>query len=232
MMNREALMKKLAHEEIIEQMKARIYSSEWKPGDRLPTMQQLAAQYKLSITAVREALRVLESQRIVSIEHGRGVFVSNNPALLEDPLDELRGMENQTLLQLLEARLAIEPELAAYCAVRASALQASSIFDLVEVMDMQQQRKEDHFATDVQFHQEIAEGANNPLLAQMLAVITDLSAQGRRETDKLPHMREKASSYHRLIAIAIQERQADQARALMKSHIQDMIIAIRERGKS
>jgi GntR family transcriptional repressor for pyruvate dehydrogenase complex len=64
----------------------------------------------------------------------------------------------------------------------------------------------------------------------MLTVIADLSAQGRRETDKLPHMQDKAISYHRLIAIAIEERQADQARYLMKWHIQDMINAMKERG--
>lgn len=224
-------MKKLAHEEIIEKMKARIHSGEWKPGDRLPTMQSLAMQYKLSLTAVREALRILESRRIISIEHGRGVFVSNNPELLDDPMGQIRGMETQSLLALLEARLVIEPELAALCAVRASESQTRSLRDLAELMDLLLRQGEDHFATDVAFHHDIAAGANNPLLAQMLAVVADLSAQGRRETDKLPFMREKAISYHRLIAIAIQERQADQARALMKAHIQDMMDAIKEGGK-
>jgi GntR family transcriptional repressor for pyruvate dehydrogenase complex len=99
---------------------------------------------------------------------------------------------------------------------------------------MEQEMKQggDHFATDVQFHQTIAEGADNPLLAEMLSVISDLSAQGRRDTDKLPNMPQKAVGYHRLIAIAIEERQAEQARGLMKSHIQDMINAVKESGKS
>ncbi|GBG06495.1 hypothetical protein PAT3040_01022 [Paenibacillus agaridevorans] len=223
-------MKKLAHEEILEQLQERIRSGEWKPGERLPTMQELATQYKLSLTAVREALRLLESRRIVSIEHGRGIFACNDPGLLEDPVAPIRGMETRSLLELLEARLAIEPELAAYCAKRSSGAQVRSIRELADMMEDQIRRGVDHFATDVQFHQEIAEGADNPLLAQMLSVVADLSAQGRRETDKLPHMRDKAVSYHRLIAIAIQERDAEQARALMKAHIQDMINTIQSRG--
>lgn len=196
----------------------------------MPTMQELASRYGLSLTAVREALRLLESRRVVSIEHGRGIFVRNDPGLLEDPMAPIKGMETRSLLELLEARLAIEPELAAYCAMRASTAQAKSIRELSDLMEAQMKQGEDHFQTDVRYHQEIAEGAGNPLLAQMLSVVADLSAQGRRETDKLPHMREKAASYHRLIAIAIREREAEQARALMKSHIQDMINAIQAKG--
>ncbi|MFC4596674.1 FadR/GntR family transcriptional regulator [Cohnella hongkongensis] len=225
-------MKKLAHEEILKRMEEKIRSGEWKPGERLPTMPQLASSYGYSLTAVREALRVLESRRIVSIEHGRGIFVSHDPELLNDPAERLRGMEPQSLLQLLEARLAIEPELAAYCAVRSSVAQARSIGELADRMEAQMKAGEDHFATDVRFHQEIADGAGNPLLAQMLSVIADLSAKGRRETDKLPHMREKAISYHRLIATAIAERQSDQARVLMKAHIQDMLNAVQTGGNA
>ncbi len=220
-------MKKLAHEEIIEKMKMRIAAGDWKPGARLPTMQQLAEQFQLSITAVREALRVLETQRIVSIEHGRGVFVSNDPEILDNPMGGLIGMEEGSLLQLLEARLVVEPELAAFCAARASSIQAKKLLGLANQMEQEMSAGGDHFATDVLFHQTIADGANNPLLAQMLSVIADLSAQGRRDTDKLPNMPEKAVSYHRLIAIAIEERQADQARSLMKAHIQDMINAVK-----
>jgi GntR family transcriptional repressor for pyruvate dehydrogenase complex len=223
-------MKKSAHEEVLDNMREKIRSREWKPGERLPTMQQLAKHYKLSLTVIREALRVLESRRIVSIKHGRGIYVSNDPHLLDDPMSPLREMTTQSLLHLLEARLAIEPELAAHCAVRATMPQIRSIRESAERMETQMETGEDHFETDVRFHQQIANGAANPLLAEMLSVVADLSAQGRRETDRLPHMREKAVGYHRLIAIAIEERQSEQARVLMRSHIQDMIHAVLKRG--
>jgi len=222
-------MKKLAHEEIIDQMKARIISGEWNPGDRLPTMQSLAEHFKLSITSVREALRILENQRIVSIEHGRGVFITNNPNLIENPMANIPDIENSSLLQLLEARLVIEPELAAFCAIRASTAHQRELVILADTMEEQMRQGGDHFSTDVRFHQNIAEGADNPFLAKMLSVLSDLSAEGRRATDKLPNMKTKALSYHKLLAIAITERQAEQAHTLMKSHIQDMINSLIER---
>ena len=212
-------MKKLAHEEIIARVKDKIASGEWKPGERLPTTRQLAVDFGLSMTAVREALRVLENQRIVSVEHGRGIYIHNDPSLLDDPAGKLRELEDSTLLELLEARIVLEPELAAFCAERATSGQVREIRLLAERMEEQIRQGIDHYATDLQFHMTIAEGANNPLLSQMLSAISDLSAKGRRETNKLPHSKAKAASYHMLIAIAIEEREADQARSLMKTHI-------------
>ncbi|MBB6673359.1 FadR/GntR family transcriptional regulator [Cohnella nanjingensis] len=221
-------MKKLAHEAVIERVRQKIDAGEWKPGDRLPTMPKLAEAFGLSVTAVREALRVLETQRIVSIEHGRGIFLRHDPALAEDPAGKLREFTSSSLLQLLEARLVLEPELAAFCAERATVQQAGQIRRLADRMAEEMRDGGDHFSTDVLFHQAIAEAANNPLLAQMLEVVSDLSAKGRRETDRLPHMNVKAQHYHTLIAIAIEERQPEQARALMKAHIRDMIAAVKQ----
>ncbi|UVI27997.1 FadR/GntR family transcriptional regulator [Paenibacillus spongiae] len=221
-------MKKLAHEAIIERVKLKISSGEWKPGVRLPTTKQLAAEFGLSMTAVREALRVLENQRIVSVEHGRGIYIQNDPGLLDDPAGKLRELEESTLLELLEARIVLEPELAAFCAERATPSQVKEIRMLALRMEEEIREGIDHYATDLKFHVTIAEGANNPLLSQMLSAISDLSAQGRRETNKLPHSKAKAASYHKLIAIAIEEREPDQARSLMKTHISDMITAVKK----
>ncbi|MFD2117596.1 FadR/GntR family transcriptional regulator [Paenibacillus yanchengensis] len=221
-------MKKLAHETILDDMKQKIADGLWKPGERLPTLKQLAEQYMLSVTAVREALRILESQRFISIEHGRGMFISTDPALLADPTAKFQGMEQQSLLQLLEARSVLEPELAALCAVRATHSQRKQISHLAEIMPGQMERGEDFYTTDIAFHQTIAEGADNELLAQMLTVVADLSATGRRETNKLPNMQQKTTHYHMLIAVAIAEQNSDQARQLMKMHIQDMMTSVQE----
>lgn len=223
-------MKKLAHETILELMKEKITTGIWKPGDRLPTLAQLAEEFGISITAVREGLRILESQRIVSIEHGRGIFVTNDPAMLDDPTARIRRMENSSLLHLLEARMVLEPELSGLCAVRATMSQRRQLRQLAAMMAEQMEHGGDFFATDLQFHHTIADGADNPVLAQMLAAISDLSAVGRQETNRLPDMRVKASNFHNLIAIAIDSRNAEQARELMRMHIHDMIESVNQQA--
>ncbi len=220
-------MKKLAHESILEQMKNKIAAGVWKPGERLPTLQSLTKEFGLSISSVREALRILESQRIVSIEHGRGMFIRNDPSLFDDSGTKIREMENSSLIHLLEARLILEPELAALCAERATFHLTKQLRQMAEEMIEERARGGNFFSTDLLFHQTIADGADNPVLAQMLSAISDLSAAGRRQTNKLPNASVKAANFHMLIALAIEERQPEQSRLLMKSHIDDMILAIK-----
>ncbi|MBN9056800.1 MAG: GntR family transcriptional regulator [Rhizobiales bacterium] len=55
-----------------------------KPGDRLPTEAQLTQRFKISRPALREALKLLEQDDVISVEHGRGRFVSALSAIQVD----------------------------------------------------------------------------------------------------------------------------------------------------
>ncbi|MBY9079101.1 FadR family transcriptional regulator [Paenibacillus sp. HN-1] len=220
--------KQTAFQATMELMKQKIQSGEWAPGDRLPTLQQLAADFSVSVTTVREALRILESQGNVSIEHGRGMYVRNDPLLLDNPAAALKELEDISLVDLLEARLLIEPELAALAAQRADETQVRRLRELAERMVRQMEEGGPFFETDLAFHQLIAESASNPVLARMLNSILPLLAEGRKQTNTLPHMRTKASNYHILIAIAIEEHDNGTARQLMDSHIRSMLTSLRK----
>ncbi|WP_340023688.1 FadR/GntR family transcriptional regulator [Paenibacillus sp. FSL K6-1096] len=220
--------KQTAFQATIELMKQKILAGEWAPGDRLPTLQQLAVDFSVSVTTVREALRILESQGNVSIEHGRGMYVRNDPLLLDDPAAGLEELDNISIIDLLEARLLIEPELAALAAQRADEDQIRRLRVLADRMVQQMEEGGSFFETDLAFHQLIAEGAANPVVARMLHSILPLLAEGRKQTNTLPNMRTKASNYHVLIAIAIEERQSETARQLMESHIQSMLTTLKQ----
>ncbi|SDE20322.1 DNA-binding transcriptional regulator, FadR family [Paenibacillus sp. UNCCL117] len=220
------MMKKTAFQLTVDTIKSKISEGHWAPGERLPTLQQLTKELSVSITTVREALRSLENEGIVSIEHGRGMYVRNDPLLLEDPTAALKELDDVSLLSLLEARLLIEPELAALCARKATESQVKRLRQLADRMIRQMGEGGPFLQTDLEFHQLIAEGARHPVLERMLDSITPLLAGGRKQTNTLPHMRTKASNYHSLIAIAIEERQEERARRLMFDHISDMIVPL------
>lgn len=63
---------------IIADIKAKIAAGELRPGDQLPSMSQLQAQYGTSVTAVRNALLVLRSEGVVEGHQGKGVFVTDS----------------------------------------------------------------------------------------------------------------------------------------------------------
>ncbi len=62
-------------DQIVLQLKDNIINGDYHDGDRLPSVQELAAQFGVSISSVREALKKLEALDFVEIIHGRGVFV-------------------------------------------------------------------------------------------------------------------------------------------------------------
>lgn len=55
-----------------------------RPGDRLPTEAQLTQRFKISRPALREALKLLEQDDVINVEHGRGRFVSALTAVQVD----------------------------------------------------------------------------------------------------------------------------------------------------
>lgn len=90
-------------------------------------------------------------------------------------------------------------------------------------MIVQMEKGGSFLETDLEFHQTIVAGAREPVLSRMSEAILPLLQEGRRQTNTLPNMRTKSSNYHVLIAIAIEERNIEQARQLMQSHIEQML---------
>jgi GntR family transcriptional regulator len=67
--------------QIAEQLRSAIRRGELRPGDRLPSEQQLMDHYGTARMTVREALGVLKGEGLVVAEHGRGVFVRPQPQM-------------------------------------------------------------------------------------------------------------------------------------------------------
>ena len=68
--------KKLKHVVIFEDMKKKIFTEDIKPGDKLPSENELAKKYNVSRQTVRKAIANLESAGYAYAEHGRGTFCS------------------------------------------------------------------------------------------------------------------------------------------------------------
>ncbi|ULL19608.1 FadR family transcriptional regulator [Paenibacillus sp. H1-7] len=220
------MSKKLTYETVYDQIKQNIKEGVWKQGEQLPPLEQLSAELGVGISSVREAVRILGKQKILRIEQGRGTYVDNE--LSDAPANRLDFLERATMLQLTEARLIVEPELAALAAEKASAEEAQAILEAAEAMKRKIEKKRDFLKEDMLFHELIAKASHNEIMYHMLDRIGDLLIDSRRQSMKWEGMDEKASSYHFLIAKAIIERNPTQARTLMKCHLEDMLTEFRK----
>lgn len=68
--------KKLKYYDLMEDLRAQMRSGEIKPGEKLPSENQLSAQYDVSRQTVRKALQILQNEGYIYAEHGRGTFCS------------------------------------------------------------------------------------------------------------------------------------------------------------
>jgi GntR family transcriptional repressor for pyruvate dehydrogenase complex len=211
---------------LLHALQQRIYAGEWTPGEHLPSITHLAQNYEVSTGSVREALRSLQSQGMVRIEHGRGVIVISNQS--NDAFSAHEIVPNlANIVALAEARCLIEPELAALAAIRGTPAELNEICQLAITMEQNVLAGLDFVDADTTFHHAIACAAHNSVLQQMIQGVRELFALSRQLTSKEQGMTSRAVRYHRLIADAIYERNAPQARLLMQAHMNDAQSGIR-----
>ncbi|MGP4039246.1 FadR/GntR family transcriptional regulator [Gracilibacillus sp. D59] len=221
--------KKLIYEIVYEEIKKNIRDGKWQAGEKIPTVQALSQQLNVSISSVREAIKILSQQRILRVEQGRGTFVETQ--LSDNPNQTFDFLENSSIEQLTEARLVIEPELAAIVAERGSEEEVKSILQCARVMQKKMLAGEDFLEEDIEFHYLIAQATKNDVLLKMMTLISDLLYDSRRHSMKIKSQNEKAANYHILIAQAIKERNPLQARNLMNSHILDLLDDLKKRPR-
>lgn len=202
------------------ELEGRIKDGIWRPGDRLPTLQMLSHDLSVGTSTLREVLRTLEVRQIITIEQGRGMFVRTDVALFDAIPQE---MTPYSLMELFEARLIIEPGLALLAAQRGFMEEIEEVGRLANRMSQLVDRHEDFREEDVAFHALIAKAAHNDALYEMFQAIETKMVMGRQYTNMIPGMIEKSAHYHLMIAESLSQRNSDQAKSLMKSHIEDMM---------
>ena len=207
---------------IFEDLQQRIRQGNWLPGERMPSIAQLAREFQVGAGSIREALRSLQSIGLVTMEHGSGVYVTGKRPATELS-SHFQNVSKDLVIALAETRWILEPELAALAAERATDEELAEIEDLTRQME-EVYRLGDNFAElDVRFHQRIACSARNPILCQTMESISALFLESRKTIILDPTAMLRALRYHALIADMLKQRNASQARLLMQGHMNSML---------
>ena len=211
---------------VLEEIERRITAGELKPGMKLPSVKDLAAELGVGQSSVREAIRVLASMGVLQVEHGRGTFIAPDPLLASAPSTRLSSLEQQSVVTLTEVRRILEPELAARAAVRATPDEIAVIVRTAREMADLAAAGEDFLDPDLRFHEAIVHAAKNSVLERVMAVVYEDLFESRRITVRIPGMDREASQAHLNIATAILERDPERARTLMQAHMDSVIDAL------
>jgi GntR family transcriptional regulator, transcriptional repressor for pyruvate dehydrogenase complex len=218
-----------AFEEILDQLEEAIGDGRLSAGDRLPSERDLAVQFGVSRTSVREALRVLEALRIVKIQRG----AEHGATLREEPGNAFTYLLKLYLaLEHVSIQSVIDFLILVSCwAVNAAARGAGGpevVKELEQIVSGMEDSTLDAVAfheLDAQFHRTVVGASGNELAVLVLAGCDDtlrrliLVGISSAVPDDWRSTREVLATEHREILRAIQDGEPDRAEALMRTHL-------------
>ncbi|MBV9680185.1 MAG: FadR family transcriptional regulator [Solirubrobacterales bacterium] len=207
---------------IAERLARAIRDGELRPGDRLPTEQELADDFQVGRTSVREGLQKLRAFGLIETRKGLGAFVSQ--AAPADPLADFArwtAADPRAIVDLVEARFALEGLAAALAAVRATPDQIE-VIERHNLEHAEAGKRRDVQAvvdTDEAFHTAIMAAARNRFLERMYHLLIAELTDFRRKTLALPWAAARSATGHGKILKAIRERDAPAAKQAMTDHL-------------
>lgn len=206
-------------EQIIQVLKTCIFDGKLKSGTEFPAERELALQLGVSRFSLREALRAAEAQGLIEISKGRRPKVArpSASAAAEVISLSLRRSEN-TLLDLAEARRVLETHIARIAAKKISAQDIKALEKTVRAIESSSEDINLWIAQDVEFHNILVRAAGNIVFEIMLAPLTKLLWESRRNAFNYDTKRVVAE-HGRLIA-ALKAREPDQAARCMSRHLE------------
>lgn len=212
------------YEQIVRQIEEAVIQGTLKEGDQLPAERELAQQFGVSRTAVREAIKTLHEKGLVEALAGRGTFVTDGKSnSMRQSLDRIvkSGQENG-IASLIEFREILEPEIAALAATRAGGQDIAAMQEAVRIMDGAQQDAEVFIEADLDFHLALAEAAANPLVLSLIDSIVGLLREQRLSMFHSADSPARGQLHHRRILDTIMRRDPEAAREAMIAHLRQV----------
>lgn len=202
-----------------------ILSGDLQPRASLPAEAELAKTADVSRLTVREALKTLQAQNIVTVRRGLGTFVN--------PPEEWTGLEailraaargsgvDEVGLKILEVRRIMETGAAELAARHATPEHLAAMEKAIADLETAHDAGDLDAVTlaDLAFHNVVFRASANPFLPALLGQLGQLLYVTRRETSAFPEVQVHALEHHRLVLAAISTGDPEKARMAMTDHI-------------
>ncbi|MBA4061689.1 MAG: GntR family transcriptional regulator [Verminephrobacter sp.] len=197
------LTPKALYEEVAEQLRQRIFRRELEPGSWIDEL-KIAEEFGISRTPLREALKVLAAEGLVTMKVRRGAYVT------EMSEKDLRDVYH--LLSLLES------DAAGVVAERATPEQQQTLRDLHAELESAAGNREAFFSVNERFHMALLDMADNRWRSQMVADLRKVMKLNRHNSLFKQGRIEDSLSEHRAILDAMLSRDAEGTRRAMQAH--------------
>lgn len=214
----EKVDKKLLVSQIEDQIMLYIQQENIEIGTKLPNEYELAEQFGVGRSTIREAVKTLASKGVLEVRRGAGTYITNTTRIDSDPLGLARFHDKyQLAMELFDVRILLEPEIAAMASENATEEEKKEIIALCDEVEFLYRSGKNHIPKDMEFHTCIAKCSKNRVIEILIPVIhTAVTTFANLTYRKL--MQETIDT-HRQIAEAILRGDSIGAKCAMIMHL-------------
>ncbi len=198
------------YQQVAERLREQIFNRDLEPGSWIDE-QKLTVEYGISRTPLREALKVLAVEGLVTMKVRRGAYVTEMSA---DDVSQV-----YRLLGLLEADAAAE------VAERASPAEIAELGALHDKLERQVRQRDAFFATNEQFHLRLLAIAGNRWRQQMVGDLRKVMKLNRHHSLFKQGRIAESLAEHRAVMLALESRNPELTARLMREHFTNGLAA-------
>ena len=190
-----------------------------QPGDKLPNELELAEKLNVSRATLREALRMLIARGVLEVRRGKGTFVYEQVAEINDfgfsDLDHMRGQ----MKDLFELRSIFEPSAARLACRRATEEELAEILRCGAAVERCIYSGEDRTEADREFHAAIVRATHNEFMMRLLPMINQAVAAAIVSGEHAEELADDTLRDHALLMDFFEKRDEDGAEHAMAIHL-------------
>jgi GntR family transcriptional repressor for pyruvate dehydrogenase complex len=219
---RESLVDRLAGE-----IRRAINGGDYRMGERLPTIMEMARRFDVGHPTVREALKKLETIGMVEIRHGSGVYVTRTEDVLMVASPGYSGtVSKKLLLDLIQARTPIEVQSVSLATRNAAEEDFAEMRRLLDTAGENLDNDAVLNSMNMGFHRQIASASGNTVIAQLLDVLHELFTEEQRLILGIFGSRKRDHKEHLAILAALEARDVTVATERMRRHLKGVADAV------
>jgi DNA-binding GntR family transcriptional regulator len=193
------------YQEVADRLREKIFARELEPGSWIDEL-KLAAEWGISRTPLREALKVLAVEGLVTMKVRRGAYVTE--------------MSRDDVSQVYQLLALLESDAAGEVAERASDVELGALQALHDRLEKQVRQRDAFFATNEAFHFKLLEVAGNRWRTQIVADLRKVMKLNRHHSLLKQGRIGESLAEHRALMRALDARDAKRATQLMRKHFE------------
>jgi DNA-binding GntR family transcriptional regulator len=201
-----SLAPRALYEEVAELLRQRIFNRELEPGSWIDEV-KLSQEYGISRTPLREALKVLAAEGLVTMKVRRGAYVTE--------------VSEQDLAEVYHLLALLESDAAAVVAERATEAELKELQKLHKELEAAVKDRERFFAVNERFHMRLLELAANRWRNQMVADLRKVMKLNRHNSLLKSGRIQESLAEHGAIVQALVKRDVEAARGRMQQHFRN-----------